>query len=218
MHYPILLETELANRWKLSIKTLRAWRQRNVGPRWYTLGRHVRYHVADVLAYEINALPQWLAHEATEQHLKRTGKPGKFVALDDSPPPANFVDAKTMAAYAKLPYYIFVDPKVRNQRQIPHLQVVGSVRYSPLAVWHWEQEQSVIGEKATTHPVRERNRQTAPTSAVKAPRWYEINTAPTEAMQTDAEDGLTTRYCPACPSASEDFPHTFQHPISKELQ
>ena len=61
MHYPILLETELANRWKLSVKTLRTWRQRNVGPRWYTLGRHVRYHVADVLAYEVNALPQWLA-------------------------------------------------------------------------------------------------------------------------------------------------------------
>ena len=61
MHYPILLETELANRWKLSVKTLRTWRQRNVGPRWYTLGRHVRYHVSDVLAYEGNALPQWLA-------------------------------------------------------------------------------------------------------------------------------------------------------------
>lgn len=76
----------------------------------------------------------------------------------------------------------------------------------------------MIGEKATTHPVRERNRETAPTSAVKAPRWYEINTAPTEAMQTDAEDGLTTRYCPACPSALEDFPHTFLHLISKELQ
>ena len=37
MHYPILLETELANRWKLSFKTLRAWRQRMrnlAGARW----------------------------------------------------------------------------------------------------------------------------------------------------------------------------------------
>ncbi len=218
MHYPILLETELANRWKLSVKTLRTWRQRNVGPRWYTLGRHVRYHVADVLAYEVNALPQWLAHEAAEQHLKRTGKPGKFVALDDSPPPANFVDAKTMAAYAKLPYYIFVDPKVRNQRQIPHLQVVGSVRYSPLAVWHWEQEQSVFGEKASTPPVRERARESSATTAVKTPRWYEINPAPTEVAQSDPTGAPITRHCSALPSASEDFPHTFQHPILKELQ
>ena len=171
MHYPILQETVLAIRWKLSVKTLRAWRQRNVRPRWYTLGRHVRYHVADVLAYEVNAIPQWLAQEAVEQHLKSTGKAGKFVALDDSPPPANFVEAKTMAAYAKLPYYLFVDPKVHNQRQIPHLQVVGSVRYSPLAVWHWEQEHSVTGEKATTPPVRKGNRQTAATSAVKVQRW-----------------------------------------------
>lgn len=185
MHYPILLETELANRWKLSVKTLRSWRQRNVGPRWYTLGRHVRYHVADVLAYEADALPQWLALEAADQHLKRTGKPSKSVALDDGPPPANFVDAKTMAAYAKLPFYIFADPKVRSQRQIPHLQVVGVVRYSPLAVWHWEQEQSVIGQKAPTPPVLDRAPAPVLATAFKAPRWYEINPAPTEVNQSD---------------------------------
>ncbi len=218
MHYPILLETELANRWKLSVKTLRTWRQRNVGPRWYTLGRHVRYHVSDVLAYEVNALPQWLALEAAEQRLKRTGKQGKSVALDDSAPPANFVDAKTMAAYAKLPYYIFADPKVRNQRQIPHLQVVGSVRYSPLAVWHWEQEQSVIGDKTATSPVRECERAPAPNTTLKAPRWYEINPASTAVTKSDPRDAPITRHCPALPSASGDFPHTFQHPISKELQ
>ena len=213
MHYPILLETELAYRWKLSVKTLRTWRQRNVGPRWYTLGRHVRYHVADVLEYEANALPQWLAHEAVEQHLKRTGKPGKFVVLDDNPPLASFVDAKTMAAYAKLPYYIFADPKVRNQRQIPHLQVVGSVRYSPLAIWHWEQEQSVIGQKAPTPPVRKHDRSSAPTTALKAQRWYEINQASADVTKSDSGDAHITHHCPALPSASGDFPHTFQHPI-----
>lgn len=218
MHYPILLETELANRWKLSVKTLRSWRQRNVGPCWYKLGRHVRYHVADVLVYETTALPQWLAQEAAEQHVKRTGKASKSVALDDGPPPANFVDAKTMAAYAKLPFYIFADPKVRSQRQIPHLQVVGLVRYSPLAVWHWEQEHSVIGQKAPTSTVRDRAPEPVRTTAFKAPRWYEINPAPTEVMQADPGDGPIARHCPACPSASEDFPHTFQHPISKELQ
>jgi hypothetical protein len=218
MHYPILLETELAKRWMLSVKTLRAWRQRNVGPRWYILGRHVRYHVADILVFESHALPQWLALEATEHQLKQTSKSGKFVVLDDSPPPANFVDAKTIAAYAKLPYYIFVDPKVRNKRQIPHLQVVGSVRYSPLAVWHWEQEQSVIGQKAPTPSVRERAPGPAATTTLKAPRWYEINPASTAVTKSDPRDALITRHYPALPSASGDFPHTFQHPISKELQ
>jgi len=218
MHYPILLETELANRWKLSVKTLRSWRQRNVGPRWFTLGRHVRYHVADVLAYEADALPQWLALEAADQHLKRTGKTSKSVALDDGPLPANFVDAKTMAAYAKLPFYIFADPKVRSQRQIPHMQVVGVVRYSPLAVWHWEQEKSVIGQKTPTPPVRDRAPEPATNTAFKAPRWYEIKPAPTEVAQSDPEGAPITRHCPAWPSASEDFPHTFQQPISKELQ
>ena len=70
---PILLETELTERLKLSVKPLRAWRQHHVEPRWYTLGRHVRRHVADVLAYEVGSLQ------------------------------ANFADAKTMAAYAKAP-------------------------------------------------------------------------------------------------------------------
>ena len=218
MHYPILLETELANRWRLSVKTLRTWRQRNVGPPWYTLRRHVRYHVADILVFESHALPQWLTLEATEHELKQTSKTGKFIVLDDSPPPANFVDAKTMAAYAKLPYYIFADPKVRSQRQIPHLQVVGSVRYSPLAVWHWEQEQSVIGQRPPTPSVRERAPEPAPTSALKAPRWYEINPASTAITQSDTRDAPITRHCPALPSASGDLPHTFQQPISKELQ
>ena len=124
----------------------------------------------------------------------------------------------TMAAYAKLPYYIFADPKVRNQRQIPHLQVVGSVRYSPLAIWHWEQEQSVIGQKAPTPPARKHDRSSAPTTALKAPRWYEINQASAEVTKSDSGDAHITRHCPALPSASGDFPHTFQHPISKELQ
>lgn len=128
MHYPILLETELANRWRLSVKTLRTWRQRNVGPRWY-------------------------------------------------------------------------------------LQVVGSVRYSPLAVWHWEQQQSVIGRRAPTPSVRERAPEPAPPSALKAPRWYEINQTSVEVTKSDTGDAHITRHCPALPSASGDFPHTFQHPI-----
>lgn len=189
MHYPVLLETELAKRWMLSIKTLRGWRQRNVGPRWYTLGCHVRYHVADILAFESSALPQRLALEAAEQHQKRTGKPGKSNALDDSPPPANFVDAKTIAACSKLPHYIFADPAERTKRKIPHLQAVGCVRYSPLAIWHWEQEQSLIGRKV-----------------------------PAEVMQSDNGNAVITHHCPTLPSALEDFPHTYQHPISKDWQ
>lgn len=217
MHYPILLETELANRWKLSVKTLWTWRQRNVGPHWYTLGRCVRYHVADVLAYEANALPQRLLLEVAEQRLKRTGNPDKFVPLDESPPPANFVDAKTMAAYAKLPYYICANPTVRSQRRIPHMQVVGSVRYSPLAIWHWEQEQSVVGVTASKPAPKKAEPEAIPEASGPVLRWNEITPPRPTNVKTDTSNPSITLRCSTLPSASEDFLHTVQHLITKEL-
>ncbi len=54
---------------------------------------------------ETHALPQWLALGATEHQLKQTCKAGKFVGLDDSPPPTNFLDAKTIAVYTKSSWY-----------------------------------------------------------------------------------------------------------------
>ncbi len=76
----------------------------------------------------------------------------------------------------------------------------------------------MIGEKAATPPVRERERASAPNTTLKAPRWYKINPASTAVTKSDPRDAPITRNCPALPSASGDFPHTFQHPISQELQ
>ena len=42
MHYPVMTEKQLASRWKVSVKTLRRWRQNKVGPVWRKLFRHVR--------------------------------------------------------------------------------------------------------------------------------------------------------------------------------
>ena len=217
MHYPILLETELAKRWQLSVKTLRNWRQRNVGPRWYKLYHHVRYHAADVLAYEADALPRFLVLEAAEEQRKRTGKVGNFVMLDDNPPQADFVDGKAMAASAKLPHHFFADHKVRNQRQIPHLQAGGLVRYSTLAIWRWELEHSEVGPKVHTPQARERSPKPDPNFNLKAPRWYEITPSPAQPFELELGNALITRHCPTLPSALEDFPHTYQHPISKDL-
>ena len=135
MHYPVLLETELASRWKISVAALRAWRQRKVGPRWHKLLRkHVRYHVADILEFEATALPQWLALQAVQEQPRRNGKSGKFAALDASDPPPDFIDAKTVVALAKLPYYYIADRQMRERLQIPHMTVVGVVRYSLVAI------------------------------------------------------------------------------------
>lgn len=45
-------ENELAIRWGLSVKTLRRWRQEQLGPVFCKLGARVTYLVSDVEAFE----------------------------------------------------------------------------------------------------------------------------------------------------------------------
>ena len=52
MHYPVMTEKHLADRWQVSLKTLQRWRFDGEGPVWHKLFRHVRYHEADVLEFE----------------------------------------------------------------------------------------------------------------------------------------------------------------------
>lgn len=52
MHYPVMTEKYLADRWQVSLKTLRRWRLDGKGPAWHKLFRHVRYHDADILEFE----------------------------------------------------------------------------------------------------------------------------------------------------------------------
>jgi hypothetical protein len=45
-------ETQLANRWGLSVKTLRRWRQNALGPIFCKMGSRVTYLIVEVEAYE----------------------------------------------------------------------------------------------------------------------------------------------------------------------
>jgi len=45
-------ENELANRWGLSVKTLRRWRQTQLGPIFCKMGARVTYLINEVEAYE----------------------------------------------------------------------------------------------------------------------------------------------------------------------
>ena len=49
---PAYTETELAQRWAISPKTLERWRCENRGPRYIKLSKAVRYRLADILDYE----------------------------------------------------------------------------------------------------------------------------------------------------------------------
>lgn len=45
-------EQELALRWRLSVKTLRRWRQQQLGPVFCKLGSRVTYLITEVEAFE----------------------------------------------------------------------------------------------------------------------------------------------------------------------
>jgi hypothetical protein len=49
----MLRESELADRWRVSTRTLQRWRAENFGPRFTRIGGSIRYVVADVLDYEL---------------------------------------------------------------------------------------------------------------------------------------------------------------------
>jgi len=60
MRYPVMTEKQLALRWKVSVKTLRRWRQVKVGPVWRKLFRHVRYHESDIQVFERQSAQNWM--------------------------------------------------------------------------------------------------------------------------------------------------------------
>lgn len=51
-----LKQHELAERWKVSGRTLEKWRQTRRGPPYLLIGGAVRYRIEDVLAYEASSL------------------------------------------------------------------------------------------------------------------------------------------------------------------
>jgi predicted DNA-binding transcriptional regulator AlpA len=60
----VLTETELANRWGISPKTLQRWRTEGRGPHYMKLSKRVTYPLDVVTEYERHAL-----HASTSQSL-----------------------------------------------------------------------------------------------------------------------------------------------------
>ena len=48
----LLTTSELADRWRMSERTLERWRAERYGPAWLTLGGQIRYRTIDVDAFE----------------------------------------------------------------------------------------------------------------------------------------------------------------------
>lgn len=51
-HFPLLSTQDLADRYGVPIGTIYQWRSRGYGPAGFPVGRHVRYRLDDVLAWE----------------------------------------------------------------------------------------------------------------------------------------------------------------------
>ena len=47
-----LLERELAERWRISVRTLQRWRGEGSGPAFLRLGRRVAYRLSDIESFE----------------------------------------------------------------------------------------------------------------------------------------------------------------------
>jgi hypothetical protein len=45
-------ESELASRWRMSVRTLQRWRRAGSGPPWLKIGGRVVYDLADIRAFE----------------------------------------------------------------------------------------------------------------------------------------------------------------------
>lgn len=168
MRYPVMTERHLADRWQVSLKTLRRWRLDGEGPVWHKLFRHVRYHEADILEFERRSAQ----HLMTLLGINREFKPadvevGDELDIDGS----RYLTAKEIADAASLPIHLFRDQAERNRKRVPHLMLVGNLRFSLQAILEWEMVNSVPGNAAVA--VVEEAEVTAE-PPVPAKRWYEL--------------------------------------------
>lgn len=168
MRYPVMTEKHVADRWQVSLKTLRRWRIDNEGPIWHKLFRHVRYHEADVLEFERRSSQ----HLMTLLGINREFKPAdEDVGAAFDAQGSRYLTAKDIAEAASLPIHIFQDRAERERRQIPHLMLGGNLRFSLQAILEWELATSVPGS-AVSAIVEEVD--VSVESPVPVKRWYEL--------------------------------------------
>ncbi len=168
MRYPVMTEKHVADRWQISLKTLRRWRLDGEGPVYYKLFRHVRYHEADVLEFERRGARHLMTLLGINREFKPADEDGGM-ALDSQE--SRYLTAKDAAEAATLPIHIFQDRAERERKQIPHLMLGGNLRFSLPAILEWEIANSVPGNAASA-VVEEAE---APAEApVPVKRWYEL--------------------------------------------
>lgn len=184
MRYPVMTERQVATRWKISLKTLRRWRLDGEGPVWHKLFHHVRYHEADILAFERQGAQHWQAILDEHERLPRAvTHPPK--AADDTPagdvtePNVQYVSAKDVTLATQLPAHLFTDREQRYYKRIPHLLLVGNVRFSLDAVLQWELANIIPGKaKGVIETATAPEPKAEPKDSARVQRWHELASGP----------------------------------------
>ena len=138
-------ETELAERWGLSPKTLQRWRSEARGPRYLKLSKRVTYPLDEIIDFEQRAL-----HESTWQR-------GSDVVVT---PNSKLYSARQVAAATSLPMYVLTHPKVREALGLPCIRVGKLIRFNIDEVMAWARrttaEMHEHGIEDTSDPTEDR--------------------------------------------------------------
>lgn len=128
-HYPVMTEKYLADRWQVSFKTLRRWRLDGDGPVRHKLFRHVRYHEADILEFEHRSSQYLMTLLGINWEFKLEASEATQSQSLDAEAESHYFTAKETAEAASLPINLFRDQTERNRKCVPHLMLVGNLRF-----------------------------------------------------------------------------------------
>ncbi len=127
-----LSETELAQQWGVSPKTLQRWRTEGRGPRYLKLSKRVVYPVAEVQLFESNAL-----YASTSERVSNVAAPARSALLT----------AKDVAIATKIPAYMFSNKRIREAVGMPCVQINSSIRFNLEKVMKWAREKSAASDE-----------------------------------------------------------------------
>lgn len=147
---------------------------------YHKLFHHVRYHETDIIGFERQGAQHWQAILGERERFPRVvTRPPKAADNAETPeandPEITYVSAKDVAEATQLPVHLFADRAERYRKRIPHLLLVGNVRFSLDAILQWELENSVrgIAKRLILPPVTPAPGP-EPLPPARVPRWYEL--------------------------------------------
>ena len=171
MHYTVMTDKHLAERWQVSLKTLRRWQLDGEGPVWHKLFRQVRYHDADILEFEQRSAQHLMAMPGITREFNPAEPEATLGQGFGAEAESHYFTAKEIAEAASLPIHSFCDQAERHRKRVPHLMLVGNLRFSLPAILVWEIDNSVRGNAAAAGVEEIESPVTTPEPAK---RWHEI--------------------------------------------